>query len=464
MRAERAADLPRPGFAPRANTRVREHHDRSHASARASLREQQRTVGHVGMGPQIRLHGGEVESFLADLHHPVGAPAQVEAAIRKQLDAIAHGEARLARFDAHEGRAHPRNAGRIAKHTDGSKRSPGRIVRAVRLAPPGHATRLGRSEHLDGNLVQRALDGAGRLGRKRPARGEDHPQAAPKPGCGSVVGEPPEVSRHARQAARAGSSQPCRQLLRVEEVLPVEGAPGGERPEHAEEQTVQVVVRGGGEDGAALERRPPHFLETADLVLQLPDAFAHPLAIARAARREELEGDGVSIERRERVICAVAERIDRGSRDEELGAIRQRARRAVGQARERLGSRVGREERRAARVPEAQQGYGARVGVVASHEPLAAGPAEHAIPQPRHLHAEVRPRHRLVAGLRAVPAPGDGGVGLAVRSEEAAEGRGAAGHASMTQLVRFAATNAAIVPMFSKIAWFLSGSSSNCTP
>ncbi|MCR6701828.1 MAG: hypothetical protein NVV68_12025 [Dokdonella sp.] len=283
--AERAAPI---GVEPRPAGLARHDH-----AAELRTRAGQHDDAHRGdglVGGQHALDRVERDALLLDLGDAVAAAAQHEAAggrcgtVGARLP-VASGQMR---------RAHPQ---RVVLDTDLDVRQrPPRGI-AVAVAPaPGDAAGLGAAVDLDRRMAEQRTAIGQRLVRQRTARREHAVQSCPCRRPRQRLRQPLQM-RGAGDQQRRAARERGGDVLRKRQACGRERAPGRERPQHAEQQAVDVLVRDRRMHAGLRRQVRPGAFERADLVEQLAEPLADRRRLATRSGRVDGQAGPVRIER-----------------------------------------------------------------------------------------------------------------------------------------------------------------------
>ncbi|MNF80707.1 hypothetical protein D3C84_629560 [compost metagenome] len=182
-------------------------------------------------------------------------------------------------------------------------------------------------------------------------------------------GRPVEVVAHALEQRRAGDPGKRRmlatgalQVFRKGQLPAHERTPGAQRPEHPEQQAIDVLGGNAADDACRTEIGTPQLFQGFDLVGQLPQAFFDALGLATGPGRTQAQPALIQIQRggTERRLPIIAEvRI--------VGLIGQPQVHLVRPALARLRLQVGRQQHAGPGTPGAQQGNRQIGGVFKVH-------------------------------------------------------------------------------------------------
>ena len=267
------------------------------------------------------------------------------------------------------------------------QRPPCRLLFAP--APPGDAAGLAAAQDLRRRHAQQARYLMRGFGGQYPARGEHRAQPA-------VQRRPVQLRRQALEMGRTGHQYRVLSVHRGQQVFRKEGArddraAGGQRPQHPEQQTVDVLVGDGPVYGRALQARTERSFQRVHLGIELSQPFLDRDRLARAARGEHDQP------RRRRI-----ERLQRG-RGHIVGGRRQRGLRPIAcetvhpplQTRLRPGQRIAGQHHGLARVPGAVQGRSKACCIFEMERPCLRRRRSECSTPPQHVAMEVR----MVAGI-----------------------------------------------------------------
>ncbi|MNL11438.1 hypothetical protein D3C87_1322740 [compost metagenome] len=272
---------------------VTRHHGGSHAGADIEFDHDDPRLAHQRRGSQPLLDLRQRDTLFLDLDDAVGAAGQHEAVIPGRQRAV---RADIPAVIGQMRRAHGQEAV-LQAPGDAGQRGPAVCLHGA-LAP-GDAAGLGAAEYLDGRAAGVAQRVGGGLGRERPAGREHRLQHGARGGPVKPVGHPLQVRRAADQHRRAGVARAgAHQFL-------MEGQPRAghrpscrQRPEHREQQAVDVLVRDRAQHAhIGGQARAEGLLERVDLGIELGQALVDGPGLARGAGGEQRHPRVVRAER-----------------------------------------------------------------------------------------------------------------------------------------------------------------------
>ena len=271
---------------------------RRHAQLRFAIDRRERHLLDRGSRAELRSHASEVQALLSDLDDVIRAPLQSEPSIGMERDAIAGREALLARVYTHKGGTNPQQVVvAIACDAHGGEGCPTALLHPRLLGAPRDAARFRGSEHLDRGRTQCVRNVVRDVGRERSARREDHTAHSPKCWRVSMPYESLQMGRHAGEHAVAGVSHARNQLAGMEVVVSLKRVSRVERPQHAEEKSVHVLVRSRGKEARLTDQRVPGGVQLTDLVFQMTNSAWSPASRIRRSGCEEFHGERIGTER-----------------------------------------------------------------------------------------------------------------------------------------------------------------------
>ncbi len=330
-------------------------HRRGADAQPAALQQHGRGLGDPRVGGQARFEVRQGHALFLDLHGAVQPSRQPEAAVvgrdRHRIvhleDGIRIGKERRAQLERAQLAARDAHAGH------------GRPGVVLRLLPPADAAGLRAAEHFGGRFAELLPEHQGGAGRQGAAGRKDVAQDGAQPTERQQFGQPRELRGAADQhGGRREARQPLVQQARRIDGGCVEHPPGGEGPEHAEQQPVEMRVRRGRDEARVADGLAPERFQRRHLGLELRQRLAHRFRLAGASGGVDVDRGAVGIDRRE--AGGIARAVRHIGRSGVVGTR---------QARQGAGLGVGRDHGLPARMQDGQQPGGEAAGVVRGQQP-----------------------------------------------------------------------------------------------
>ncbi len=346
------------------------------------------------MRTQLLLQRVQRHPAFFDLDDAVGPPEQAEAAPGVGLHAVLG----LPPVGGVQVRGGHRQAAVLDAPGHAGQRVPLRLLGTP--LPPGDAAGFAAAEYLGGGhakqcpRLQRGVFG------QRTARGKHRAQLALQRGPVQLFGQALEVGRGGHQHRRLPRQRTDQVLM--EEPARLDGTTGGQRPQHAEQQAIDMLVRDRAVHLRAFQLVAEGGLQRIHFARELAHALDDRARRAGAAGGEHHQLQLVFVQRQQ-----VARDVGVGSglqRGVVRGYVTGKPVHARAQRVQRGRQVVAAQEHPLAGVPGTQQRGGKGQGVVEVQRPVVTRrTGERPLPA-QHLFAEVGVRHRAMFGFAHDPA------------------------------------------------------------